>query len=143
MQVNSIEFPAVRIAYRRIIGYGPAISTLWQEFNCWHKEKNLPYINLFGISHDDPSYTPIDQCRYDAATEVSDDFVADGEIQITHLPGGLYAALDFYGLPTECPAAWQALMNEWLPHYLPSDAYDENTGAFACRICIPVKAKTQ
>jgi AraC family transcriptional regulator len=155
MTIKLITFPQTQIVYRRIVGYGPQIAELWQEFKCWNQQQNLPYLSWYGISHDDPAYTPLDQCRYDAAAEVATDFVASGEIHTATLPGGLYAALEFYGVPQECPAAWQQLTRVWLPnsgyefdsrpcfeHYLPTDAWDEATGAFGCRICIPIKAKT-
>lgn len=44
----------------------------------------------FGISHDDPSITAPDQCRYDACAEVPGGFVASGNALRTVVPGGRY-----------------------------------------------------
>jgi AraC family transcriptional regulator len=47
----------------------------------------------YGISHDDPGITSLEQCRYDACAEVSPNFIATGGTFKTTVPGGKYAVL--------------------------------------------------
>ena len=153
MKVNVSSQPAVHLAYLRQTGpYGPAIPQLWSRFGAWTIENQLSLAPRYGLSLDDPSITPAASCRYDAACEVGADFIAKGEIATRVLPGGLYARLDFVGTPDECREAWQQLMRDWLPdsgfqldelpcfeHYLPTDFWDQATGRFGCRLCLPVR----
>jgi len=46
----------------------------------------------YGISHDDPSITAPEKCRYDACVEAPATFVAAGASLMTTIPGGKYAA---------------------------------------------------
>ena len=62
----------------------------------------------YGISHDDPSITAPEQCRYDACAEVEPDFVASGGAFKTTIPGGRYAVLASKGGVEEVGEAWTA-----------------------------------
>lgn len=156
MNVQLLTFQAIRVAYLYQVGpYDESIGRLWQQFMGQIQALQLPFQQHFGISYDNPQQTPPEQCRYARATEVGADFVAHGEIQTMQLPGGLYACAEFEGLPQDCGAAWQDLLSKWLPssdyvfdceraafeHYLPTDRCDAQTGAFSCRLCVPVKAR--
>lgn len=153
VNVRLITREPVRMAYLRYQGaYGPALSRFWAEtFNPWLATQNLGAVSRFGISHDDPSLTPPEQCRYDAGVAVPADWVPNGGALVTELPGGRYAALDFEGTGAEIGAAWAAMMGRWLPssglqfdarpcfeHYRPGSRFDYRTGVFDCELCIPV-----
>lgn len=86
--------------------YGPAIPPLWGRFYTWAVDNNVPLTARYGIPMDDPSITTPELCRYNAACEVDAHFIAQGEIALRILDGGLYAKLDFIGTPTECGVAW-------------------------------------
>jgi AraC family transcriptional regulator len=153
MNVQIISRPPTLIAYLRYTGpFGAPVGAFWQEqvapwigaHKLWHRAR-------YGISYDDPSITPPEQCRYDACVEVDEDFTPTGGFQKTTLPGGRYAALAYRGTPDGILPAWNALLRDWLPasgfqfdhrpafEYYPVDnAYDAATGAFACQICIPI-----
>lgn len=87
------------VAYLRHLGpYGEAISRFWQHtYHPWAAINNLLEKPRYGISHDDPSITAPEQCRYDACAEVPSDFVTSGNAFKTTIPGGKYAALAFNG----------------------------------------------
>lgn len=151
--VHLIDRPAVRMGYLRYQGaYGPALGRFWAEtFNPWLATQNLGAVARFGISHDDPSLVPPEQCRYDCGMAVPDDWVPNGGAHVTELPGGRYAALKFEGTSAEIGAAWRQLMGRWLPgsglqldarpcfeHYGPASRFDFKTGVFDCELCIPV-----
>lgn len=151
--VHLIDRPPVRMGYVRYQGpYGPALGRFWAEtFNPWLATQNLGAVARFGISHDDPSLVPPEQCRYDCGVAVPDDWVPNGPALVTELPGGRYAALKFEGTAAEIGAAWRQLMGRWLPgsglqldarpcfeHYGPGSKFDFKTGLFDCELCIPV-----
>ncbi|WP_208507556.1 GyrI-like domain-containing protein [Variovorax sp.] len=153
MNVELIIRPPVTIAYLRYVGpFGAPVGAFWgEQVAPWITRHRLWSGARYGISHDDPSITPPEQSRYDACVEVPEDFVPDGGFQKTVLPGGRYAALRFHGLPAEINTAWTRLLRDWLPgsgfqfdnrpafeHYAASYAYDDNTHAFECDICIPI-----
>lgn len=153
MKVKLLDRKDVVVAYLRHLGpYGEPISRFWQEsYYPWALTNNLLGQPRYGISHDDPSITAPEQCRYDACAEVPREFVASGKSFKTTIPGGRYAVLDFEGTVAEIGPAWTSLLRDWLPssglqldarpcfEYYPSDAaYDPRTGRFGCQICIPV-----
>lgn len=154
MKVAVINREPATIAYHRHIGpYGEAIATFWQEtYVPWAIASRLGADHArYGISYDDPSITPPEQCRYDACAEVTPDFVATGGAIKATVPGGKYAVLRFKGTVEEVGEAWAAILRDWLPssglqlderpcfEYYPKGAvYDAETGAFECEICIPV-----
>ncbi|GHD65376.1 AraC family transcriptional regulator [Jeongeupia chitinilytica] len=154
MNVSIQTLPAARIAYLRHIGpYGPALGLFWrQKFAPWARIHGLATHTAYGIGYDDPSITPAEKCRYDAAVEVPAGFVASGEVGVAELPGGRYAVAHFNGDVRTIGDAWLALTRDWLPSsgyqfdHRPcferyAGAPDENTDReqFECDLCIPVR----
>ena len=154
MQVTLIERQPATIAYLRHLGpYGEPIAKFWQEtYVPWARMNKLgPDHARYGISHDDPSITAPEQCRYDACAEVATDFVVNGGALKTTIPGGKYAVLKFKGTVEQVGLAWAALLRDWLPssgfqldarpcfEYYPKAAgADCESGEFVCEICVPV-----
>ncbi|MFN0299457.1 MAG: GyrI-like domain-containing protein [Burkholderiales bacterium] len=153
MKVQVIDRQPATVAYLRHLGpYGKPIEQFWMNtYYAWAATNNLLDRPRYGISHDDPGITAAEQCRYDACAEVPPEFVASGGALKTTLPGGKYAMLDFKGTGERIGEAWSALLRDWLPssglqldarpcfEYYPKDANDDpRTGAFECKICIPV-----
>jgi AraC family transcriptional regulator len=154
MNVKLIERQPATIAYLRHLGpYGPDIARFWQEaYVPWAVMNRLgPDHARYGISHDDPSITAPEQCRYDACAEVASDFVVNGAALKATIPGGKYAVLAFRGTVQQVGEAWAAILRDWLPssglqrdsrpsfeYYPKGSAFDPNTGVFECEICIPV-----
>ncbi|KRB81629.1 GyrI-like domain-containing protein [Duganella sp. Root198D2] len=153
MDVNVIDLPPARIAYRRHIGpYGPAVGQFWaQAVMPWMLGHGLAEATCYGIGHDDPSVTPADKCRYDACVEIPAGFEPGGQFSVANLPGGRYAVTRYTGSPRDIGPVWSRMMKEWLPSSgLQCDErpcferYEnlatQTDGSFTCEICIPVKA---
>lgn len=153
MEVNIIDLPPVRVAYRRHIGpYGPAIGEFWaRAIMPWLFGNGLADATCYGIGHDDPSITPADKCRYDACVEIPDGFEPGGQFGVASLPGGRYAVTRYTGAPRDIGPVWNRLMKEWLPSSgLQCDERPcferyvglatQTEGSFTCDICIPVRA---
>lgn len=154
VKVTLIDREPATIAYLRHLGpYGEPIAQFWQKtYVPWATTNKLsPGHARYGISHDDPSITAPEQCRYDACAEVAPDFNASGGAIKTVIPGGKYAVLCFKGTARQIGEAWAGLLRDWLPssglqldarpcfEYYPRGAgYDPETGTFECEICIPV-----
>jgi AraC family transcriptional regulator len=153
MKVQIIERKPAAIAYLRHIGpYGQPIGTFWQtQVYPWMVANGLIGQPRYGISHDDPRVTALEQCRYDAGCEIPASVLARGDAHRTTIPGGQYAALSFKGVVDEFEPAWDALLRDWLPtsglqldsrpmfEYYPTDSsYDPSTGVLECQLCVPV-----
>lgn len=153
VNVKLIDRPDVTVAYLRHTGpYGDPVSQFWRHHVYpWMVTNGLLEAPRYGISHDDPSITAPERCRYDAGAEVAPDFVASGDSFKTTMPAGRYAMLHFEGTTDEIGAAWRALLGGWLPDsglqldarpcfefYPPGSRFDPATGVFDCEICVPV-----
>ena len=153
MSVRIVDRQPASIAYLRHVGpYGLPLSDFWQNtVYPWMVANNLLGRPRYGISHDDPSVTAPEKCRYDAGVEAPPDFVGTGAHQKSIIPGDKYAIVPFKGTVAEIAGAWAALLRDWLPesnmqldarsffeHYPPDSSYDPKTGVFDCELCIPV-----
>jgi AraC family transcriptional regulator len=153
MNVVLIDREPVSVAYLRHTGaYGPGIGKFWWETVApWMGTNGLLGRDRFGIGLDDPGVTRPERCRYDACVASPESEVLSGQPHRKVIPGGRYAALGFEGTGPEIPAAWKALLRDWLPksglqpdnrpsfEYYPSNgSYDASTGRFTCQICVPV-----
>lgn len=157
MKVEIRQLPSYHVAYMRYIGpYGPGVSKHWEGFRKWARAHNVLGKNAadpiaLGISHDDPSITPPDKCRYDSCAVVPADFKADSSVIITDIPGGKYAVHRFRGTDRNIGKAWNDIYAVWLPEsgYQCGDGpcFELYTnqhrchpdGSWECDICIPVK----
>ena len=154
MHVDIVQLPPVRVAYLRYIGpYGESLGTFWREtFFPWAAAHDLTAQTVYGVGHDNPDVTPPEKCRYDACSEVPDDFVASGAAGMMTLPGGKYALAGFRGTGATIGDAWVEMFRGWLPgsgyqcdarpcfeRYPVGARYDPATGEFDCELCIPVR----
>ncbi len=153
MNVKLVDRQPATVAYLRHLGpYGEPISQFWQKtVYPWLVTNDLLGQPRYGISHDDPSITAPEQCRYDGGAEVPPQFAPSGNAFKTIIPGGRYAVLSFKGAVPEVGEAWSALLRDWLPssglqldarpcfeYYPKGSTYDPESGVFECEICIPV-----
>jgi AraC family transcriptional regulator len=153
MNVVLIDREPVSVAYLRRTGpYGPGIGSFWWDTVVpWMRTNNLVGRERFGVGLDDPSVTRPERCRYDACVASPESEVLSGQPHRKVIPGGRYAALAFEGVGADIPAAWHAILRDWLPrsglqpdgrpmfeHYPVDGRYDPRTGRFSCNICVPV-----
>jgi AraC family transcriptional regulator len=158
MDVEIKTLPETRVAYMRHVGpYGASsITTMWQRFAAWCAAEGLmsPRRPMYGISQDSPDITAPDKLRYDACVEVDDRFVPKDDVGVETIWGGRYACTTFSGTAADIHDAWMKFLGGWLPdsRYLPADhpaieiydpdfTVDPTTGAFSCRLCIPIKPR--
>ena len=154
MDVQIKQLPGWRVAYMRHIGpYGPGVSKHWETFRKWRRARELtgPGSAALGISHDDPSITPPERCRYDACVTVPPDFKAEAGVNLADIPGGKYAVLRFRGTDRQIGEAWNSIYRDWLPEsgFQCDDRpcfelYTEEhqchpDGTWECDICVPVR----
>jgi AraC family transcriptional regulator len=154
LNVSVIQREPVRVAYLRHVGaYGAAVHTFWQEhFWPFVSRNNLVGRPVYGISHDDPTITAPEKCRYDVAVTLGADEPVPSPAQTTTIEGGRYASVPFVGTSDTIGAVWNALLRDWLPqsgwqldgrpcfeHYPPDASYDEAAGTFSCDIVVPLK----
>jgi AraC family transcriptional regulator len=156
MNVDIQTLAATRVAYMRCVGpYGTsAIPQTWQRFAVWCEQQGFtqPRRPMYGVAQDNPEITSPEKCRYDACVLVDASFEPAGEIGVQTLAGGRYACVPFAGTPADIHAAWSRLYGQWLPDsgYQADDrpcielydvdfVMDEKTGAFNCRLCMPVR----
>jgi len=153
MHVEVIERTPRKVAYLRRTGpYGDGVAEFWQnDVYPWMVANGLLGRARYGISHDDPSVTAPEQCRYDACAELPANFHATRDTLTATIPGGRYAVLRFEGRADQVADDWDRLLRDWLPgsglqldsrpmfeHYPEDSSYDAETGVFSCEICIPV-----
>jgi AraC family transcriptional regulator len=153
MNVVLIDREPVSVVYLRHTGpYGPGIGKFWWETMApWMQTNGLFGRDRFGIGLDDPGVTRPERCRYDACVASPEGEVLSGQPHRRVIPGGRYASLAFVGTGPEIPAAWKAILRDWLPksglqpdnrpsfeHYPKDGHYDASTGKFSCQICVPV-----
>jgi AraC family transcriptional regulator len=153
MKVEIVERKTTPIAYLRHVGpYGEPIGIFWQaQVYPWMVTNGLIGQPRYGISHDDPTVTAQEHCRYDAGCELPDNALVGGNAHRTIIPGGKYAALSFKGVVADFEPAWNKLLRDWLPssglqldnrpmfEYYPTDStYDPATGILECKLCVPV-----
>jgi AraC family transcriptional regulator len=153
MKVELIDRQRTNVAYLRYVGpYGAPIAAFWQKaVYPWMATNGLLQQPRYGISHDDPTITAPQQCRYDAGCEVPPALTTLGNALKTTIPGGTYAALSFKGTVADIEDAWTAMLRDWLPssglqldgrmmfeYYPQGSSYDPATGVFDCKLCVPV-----
>ena len=156
MNVTVKTLPSYHVAYIRNVGpYGVegGVRESWQRLARWAAARDLWTADrlCLGIAHDNPKVTEPAKCRHDAAIVIPDGFKADGDIKVTDIAGGKYAAGVFVGEASEIGAAWDQLFGRWLPEsgYQPDhrpcfelyrgEFHDPATNTFRCELCLPVR----
>ncbi|MGW6377929.1 AraC family transcriptional regulator [Rhodococcus sp. NPDC055112] len=109
------HIPNRRLAFVRATGpFGQGNAQAMAEIKQWASRRGLldDGAILCGIPRDDPSVTPPDECRYDAALVVAEDLELDGAVGVDTLRGGQYAAFDVPHTAEGVGAAWSSIFEE-------------------------------
>ncbi|KYF47566.1 AraC family transcriptional regulator [Sorangium cellulosum] len=156
MKVTVKTLPSYHVAYIRNVGpYGPegGVRRTWQRLARWAAARDLWTADriCLGIAHDNPRVTDPAKCRHDAAIVIPDGLKADGDVNVTDIAGGKYAAGVFVGEASKIGAAWDELFARWLPEsgYQPDhracfelyrgEFHDAKNDCFRCELCLPVR----
>lgn len=118
MNVTLKELPQMRVAYVRKTGsYLDQNKEHWQKLIEWSGKNGLyPPENLFiGMSLDDTTRVPENECRHDAAVVLPADFDESKhkEIQFKTIEKSLYGVLSFYDSEERLGLSYQMLA-EWV-----------------------------
>ena len=133
--------------------YSESSAYAWEKV-CGFAAKNRLFgfgTELIGISHDDPTVTEPEKCRYEACITVTKDVKPEGEIGVRQIPGGKYAIFTMKGPYENFPKAYQFIFGKWIPgngielrdvpcfeKYL-NDPGKTKPEKLRTEICIPVK----
>ncbi|HTN87640.1 MAG TPA: GyrI-like domain-containing protein [Sorangium sp.] len=156
MNVTVKTLPSYHVAYIRNVGpygAGGGVRESWQRLARWAAARDLWTADrlCLGIAHDNPHVTEPAKCRHDAAIVIPDGFKTDGDVNVTDVAGGKYAAGVFVGRASEIGAAWDQLFGRWLPEsgYQPDhrpcfelyrgEFQDPESNTFRCEIYLPVR----
>jgi AraC family transcriptional regulator len=117
MNVEVVQRPALRLASARHVGSYMSIREAFTRLNdlatsagLWNQDAVL-----VGIYHDDPSATPEEKLRSDAAITISTKAKIPPGLTELVVPAGRYAHVVHRGPYTNLGATYAHLRNEWLP----------------------------
>ncbi|QXE01076.1 GyrI-like domain-containing protein [Terribacillus sp. DMT04] len=147
MQIEVL--PSYKVAYiRRVGAYGDANYQTMEELKQWAAAKDLftGTSIILGISHDDPTSTPPEKCRYDAAIVFADNLENDTIVEAGRTAGGKYACFIVAHTAPAIQQAWSTIAEELLKHKLEADNRplveryrEELVNRHYCELCIPIK----
>ena len=117
MKVEVVKRPKLRLASVRHVGSYMNVREAFVRLNELVTAAGLtkPDTILVGIYHDDPSTTPEEKLRSDAAITVSAKTKLPPGLTELIIPAGRYAHATHVGPYTGLGAVYAHLKNEWLP----------------------------
>jgi AraC family transcriptional regulator len=117
MKIEIANLPAQRIAFIHHVGPYDQVGPAFEALMTWAGPRGLivPGSKVLGVSYDDPSITPADKIRYDAAITVDGDVEAEGEVGIREIPGGPYAVVCHQGPYSDLGTTYDFIYGRWLP----------------------------
>lgn len=118
MNVRIETLPERRIARVRQTGpYKESAERAWAVLCAWAGPLGLlgPGALFIGIGHDDPSVTPGEQLRYDAAISLERELAPGPGVVMDSLPGGDYAVVTHQGPYERLEETYREIMGRWLP----------------------------
>lgn len=123
--VEILESPPIQIALTKAVfgTDGSGLVEAYEELMIWYEAmgNHRTGSRRFGMSIDDPDATPANFYRYDFGVEMTEGFEAEGLIEKTEIPGGLYAVVHCQGDILKVSQVWDYLFKVWLPEsgYVP------------------------
>lgn len=114
MEIKIKEIKPMRIATLRHVGPYHLIGEKIGELCNWGVAHGAggKDNHVMGIYYDNPQTTPEQELRSDAALVVGEDVVAEGEVKIGKIEGGLYAVGTYVGSYAGLSKAWGDFMAE-------------------------------
>src|SRR5438270_7647050 len=116
MEVEVVKRPALHLASVRHVGSYMQVSEAFKRLNEIVTAAGLSNRDtlLIGIYHDDPSSTPEDKLRSDAAITVPPNTKLPPGLSSLDIPAGRYAHAVHHGPYDGLGRVWSYLRNEWL-----------------------------
>ncbi len=113
------EISTKKVLYIQVIeAYGgEKTAKAWEKLWAFIKEKKLYSFGMesIGVSHDDPSITDTDKCRYDACVTIKKDVKPEGKIGVREVEGGKYAIFKYVGPYSNLGEVYNQIYRNWLP----------------------------
>lgn len=90
----------------------------WNQIMTWAMQHadNYESVEKYGFGYDNPTITPLDKCRYDAAVVIGENWIVPKQFKTDKIPKGKYAVLYYKGDNelNASPHLW--LLGEWFPN---------------------------
>ena len=115
LEPSMVKMPPLHLAYMRHFGYHRGIRQVWRRLYGFALEQGLESARQFGLHHDNPSITPLEECAYVAAIEVPETFEATGSIATFTFPPSLCAVFRVEGRYGEVLGLIRHVYHGWLP----------------------------
>jgi AraC family transcriptional regulator len=150
--MDIVERAPARVVCLRYTGpFGAPLERFWrQTVFPWLAAHEVIDCPRYGVSIDDPTHTPPEQCRYDACVELPPGLSLP-ELTAATVAGGRYAVTCFKGTGAQVGSAWTSFINSAVARGLTRDAarplieryprgaaFDHRTGRFGCELCVPL-----
>jgi len=145
-----VKMPTQKVYYIRHKGYNRSIKQTWQKLQAWLFCNNISDVQQLGIHHDNPTITPLNECKYIACIAIKDTH-KNISLPSLNIPEGVYAKFSFSGEYGNILQFMKWVYFEWLissgyetttnpsfVHYKKNHFLDENE-VFDVEMFIPIK----
>lgn len=117
LEAKIVKTKSTQLYYIRHRGYSPKVKQVWQKLQAWLYTNTIEHYQSFGIYHDNPIVTPLEQCFYVAAVEVQEEAdLVNTSLPSFSIPAGLYATFEVEGRYGDILKLIQWAYHEWLPN---------------------------
>lgn len=113
LEPSIVKMPAMKAYYIRHKGYDRSIRNTWQKLHTWLLCNNIENYTQLGLHHDNPTITPLDECRYNACIVVEKE-LSNTTLPSFTIPSGVYARFDFEGKYGDILKFMHWVYFEWL-----------------------------
>lgn len=108
-----VQMAKMRAYYIRHKGYNKSIKHTWQKLQTWLLCNHITEYKQLGLHHDNPTITPLSECRYNACIIVENE-IPNATIPSLIVPSGVYARFDFEGRYGDILRFMNWVYFEWL-----------------------------
>ena len=106
--------PELESYYIRHKGYDRMIKPTWQKLQTWVLDNGLSDYRQIALFHDNPTVTPLEECRYIACIE-TDEKVQSDRLPKFKIASGIYARFDLQGRHEDFLRFIHWVYHVWLP----------------------------
>jgi AraC family transcriptional regulator len=108
-----IKTDEMKAYYIRHTGYDKSIKETWQKLYVWTLCNDITDFTQLGVHHDNPTITPLNECRYIACV-ITDKKLKNESLPTFTIPKGVYAKFDFNGKYGDVLKFMHWVYFEWL-----------------------------
>jgi len=108
-----IKMPPLTAYYIRHKGYNKSIRDTWQKLQTWVLCSDIEDFRQIGLHHDNPTITPLNECRYIACITAKER-LKNVNLPVLTIPEGVYAMFNFEGKYGDIIKFMHWVYFEWL-----------------------------